>query len=171
MSTDELQENHTDTPVQPDTVPRRRLLGWLVGVINAGVIGAVVVPTLGFIAAPMGQKKPKGVWVPVIDAEELKDGEIRSVTYKLDVPDGYMVSPRNYSVYLSRKGRRVTAFDPTCPHLGCHVEFKDRKKRFVCPCHGGVFDDEGERVSGPPPKGLTKLAVKLEGGKVWIEKV
>lgn len=152
-------------------VPRRKLLGWLVGVINVGVLGAVIAPTLAFLAAPLKDKKPKGVWVPVMDESELKDGETRSVTYRLDVPDGYMISPRDYSVYVSRKGRRLAAFDPTCPHLGCHVEFKDRKKRFVCPCHGGMFDDEGERVSGPPPRGLTKVAVKTDGGKIWIYKV
>ena len=81
-----------------------------------------------------------------------------------------MEATRSYSIFLFRRGDRVIAYDPSCPHLGCHVEFKPRKKRFVCPCHGGVFDQEGERVSGPPPRGLSKVAARVENGKVLVRK-
>lgn len=156
---------------KPETgVPRRKLLGWIVGAVNVGVIAAAVGPAVAFILAPLRRPKEPGKWVPVVDDTELPAGETRSFTYALDVDDGYMVSNRRYSVFLARKGSRVVAYDPTCPHLGCHVEYKSRKKRFVCPCHGGVFDDEGQRVSGPPPKGLTKLAAKVENGKIWVYK-
>lgn len=152
-------------------VPRRKLLGWLVGVINLGVASAIVGPTLGFIGAPLKRRKEAAVWVPVLRADELRDGETKYVTYQLDVVDGYMTTKRNYSVFLSRKGSKVTAFDPSCPHLGCHVEYKARKRRYVCPCHGGVFDDEGNRISGPPPRGLRKIAARVEEGRIWVEKV
>jgi Rieske Fe-S protein len=141
-----------------------------VGVINAGVVGAIVAPTLGFIGSPLGERRKPATWIPVLDLEDLADGETRLVPYQLEVEDGYMEATRSYSIFLFRRGDRVIAYDPSCPHLGCHVEFKPRKKRFVCPCHGGVFDQEGERVSGPPPRGLSKVAARVENGKVLVRK-
>jgi Rieske Fe-S protein len=141
-----------------------------VGAINAGVAGAVLLPAAGFVAAPLLQDKAESRWVPIVDFSDLADGETRAVTYELEVPDGYTVSERKYTVFVSRRGDDVVAFDPTCPHLGCHVEFNDSKKRFICPCHGGVFDAEGEVVSGPPPRGLTRIATRLQEGKVAVHK-
>lgn len=152
-------------------VPRRKVLGWLVGIINVGVIGAIVAPTLGFMAAPLKRKKEPGVWIPVLDAGELQDGQTKSVSYTLDVIDGYMTAKRTFSTFVYRKGSKVIAYDPSCPHLGCHVEYKEKKKRYVCPCHGGVFDEEGNRLSGPPPRGLTKVVAKEEAGRIWVYKV
>ena len=152
------------------TIRRRRLMGWLVGIINAGVIGAVVAPTIGFAAGPLFQKKPKGQWLPILNDAELQEGETRAVVYQAEVEDGYILSKQRGSVYLHRKNGAVEAFDPTCPHLGCHVQFQPGRGEYVCPCHGGVFDQEGNHVSGPPPKGLTHIATRVEDGKILIFK-
>lgn len=170
METLESRNGARGNEVEAENISRRKLLGWLVGIINFSVAAAIIGPTLGFIGAPLKRKKEIGIWVPVLDERELKDGQTRAVSYQLDVKDGYMMTKRRYSVYLHRKGDKVVAYDPSCPHLGCHVEFKERKKRYVCPCHGGVFDEEGNRVSGPPPRGLTKIATKVENGRIWVYK-
>jgi len=168
-----MDSYRTQNGAKPESegVPRRRLLGWLVGIINVGVFTAIIAPTLGFIGGPLKRKREPGIWVPVLDEARLKDGETKAVTYAIEVEDGYMMSKRKYSIYLHRKGRKVVAYDPSCPHLGCHVEFKERKKRFICPCHGGIFDEEGNVLSGPPPRGLTRIATKVEGGRIWVYKV
>jgi Rieske Fe-S protein len=41
-----------------------------------------------------------------------------------------------------------------CAHLGCPVEWFQESGLFMCPCHGGVYYANGERASGPPPRGL-----------------
>ncbi len=41
-----------------------------------------------------------------------------------------------------------------CAHLGCPVSWFPRSGLFMCPCHGGVYYENGERASGPPPRGL-----------------
>lgn len=151
-------------------VPRRRLLGWLVGIINLGVFSAIFAPTIKFISAPMRRKAGSEAWIPVLADAEIGDGETRSVDYHVAVDDGYMVSPLKFSVFLHRSGGEIAAFDPSCPHLGCHVKFNEQKDRYVCPCHGGVFDSGGGRVSGPPPHGLTKLPTKVENGQIWIQR-
>jgi len=61
-----------------------------------------------------------------------------------------------------------------CVHLGCPVQpngpkFEDQKKTykgvtltpvqpagFGCPCHGGLYDSEGNRRAGPPVRSLDR---------------
>lgn len=161
---------HTDD--QPNAVLRRKVLGWLVGVINLTVIGGIITPVLGFISSPANRRGQRGKWIPVLDEDQLRPGETLSVTYQATIQDGYAAAQRNYSVYLYRRSDgSVVAFDPSCPHLGCRVEFRARKQRYVCPCHGGVFDVHGNLVSGPPPTGLANLPVRVDAGKIWIRRV
>lgn len=168
-----MRSNGLEYPEQqPGSPLRRRVLGWLVGLINLGVVAGFIAPVLGFISSPARRRREPGEWVPVLNAHELKHGETRAVMYSLMVKDGYMTAEHRYSVYLHhRSDGTILAFDPSCPHLGCRVEFKERKQRYVCPCHGGVFDTEGNLVSGPPPTGLTRLATRVDGGKIWIRRV
>jgi Rieske Fe-S protein len=167
MEPDEKNEEQSESL----NTSRRKLLGWMVGIINVAVGAAVVLPTIGFVAAPIADKKKAGTWIPVLKEEELGDGETKSVTYQIELQDAYMKTQREYSVFVHRQGAQVIGFDASCPHLGCHVEFKDSKNRYVCPCHGAVFDAEGIHLSGPAPRGLYPIRAKVEQGQIWIFRV
>jgi Rieske Fe-S protein len=39
----------------------------------------------------------------------------------------------------------------------------------MCPCHGGVYYEDGSRASGPPPRGLFEYDYKVENGHLWIK--
>jgi Rieske Fe-S protein len=39
----------------------------------------------------------------------------------------------------------------------------------MCPCHGGVYYENGERASGPPPRGLFHCVWRVKDGKLEIE--
>ena len=39
----------------------------------------------------------------------------------------------------------------------------------MCPCHGGVYYEDGSRASGPPERGLFEYAHKIEEGKLFIK--
>ncbi|GJV27603.1 cytochrome b6-f complex iron-sulfur subunit, chloroplastic [Tanacetum coccineum] len=53
-----------------------------------------------------------------------------------------------------------------CTHLGCIVPWNTMEKKFVCPCHGSQFDNEGKVVKGPAPLSLELARVETDDGKV-----
>ncbi|MHC4404222.1 MAG: QcrA and Rieske domain-containing protein [Planctomycetota bacterium] len=55
----------------------------------------------------------------------------------------------------------VKAFDATCTHTDCTVEYRPDKGDIVCHCHDGVYDLNGRNVSGPPPRPLEAYKVTL----------
>ncbi len=146
---------------------RRKFLGLAVGVINAIVGVAVVGPVIGFIGAPLF-RKIKGNWVSVMADGDIRVDETKEVAFRLTVKDGYQTVEHDYSVYVRRYADKVVAFDPACTHLGCRVKYQGDKERYFCPCHGGVFDADGNVVSGPPPRALHQYESKIEDGQIWI---
>ena len=58
------------------------------------------------------------------------------------------------------------------PHLGCAVLYRpdfvfgDRAGWFRNPCHGETYDMAGQRVFGPSPRGLDRLAVEVRDGGI-----
>ena len=66
---------------------------------------------------------------------------------------------RKVAVYKSGNGQ-VRAFDATCPHLGCIVEWNGLEGSFDCPCHGSRFDVRGQVLNGPAISGLTPVDPK-----------
>lgn len=148
---------------------RRKVLGALVGIINLGLIGSIVGPVVGFATAPL-QAEAKTKWIELMDADQIQPGEVKEVTFSLLVQDGYHEVERKYTVFLRRSEEGVMCLDPACTHLGCRVEYQSERHLFICPCHGGVFDLDGQVKSGPPPKQLIRHPVKEEGGKILISR-
>lgn len=72
-------------------------------------------------------------------------------------------------VVLRTRAGQLRAFDSKCSHAGCNVRFEGT--RFVCPCHGGVYDLDGKNVSGPPPKPLVELSVVESDGALFVSRL
>lgn len=76
---------------------------------------------------------------------------------------------RGRELMIVRTGEReVKAISTVCTHLGCSVYWQKDKKQFYCPCHQGIFDKDGNVLSGPPPKPLNSHKVELNGNNVFI---
>ena len=70
--------------------------------------------------------------------------------------------------FLSVNEKGLIAFSPVCTHLGCYVNWDNNRKEFLCPCHGGRYNSEGQVIAGPPPKSLTRLPYKIEASKIYL---
>jgi len=84
-------------------------------------------------------------------------------------PDGVrLVHLPEGPVMLEKTGTEVRAFSAICTHLGCIIQWHPEAKKFICPCHQGMYDINGAVLSGPPPRPLDKLQVKLREGQVFV---
>ena len=76
---------------------------------------------------------------------------------------------RGADLIIVRTGERdVKAMSTVCTHLGCTVYWEKDKKEFYCPCHQGRFDQDGNVISGPPPRPLDSYRVVIEDNNVFI---
>jgi menaquinol-cytochrome c reductase iron-sulfur subunit len=65
---------------------------------------------------------------------------------------------------VTQDSNNFTVFDPHCTHLRCPFYWNDKERKFICPCHNGVFDIDGKVISGPPPRPLDRWeSVVIEG--------
>jgi Rieske Fe-S protein len=65
--------------------------------------------------------------------------------------------------------RPLRAFSLRCSHLGCFAHWEGGLRKFVCPCHNAVFDENGKVVAGPPPVGLTRIEVVVRDQLVYMK--
>jgi hypothetical protein len=54
-------------------------------------------------------------------------------------------------------------------HLGCPVRFVAAAQRFICPCHGGVYDFRGMVAGGPPVRPLDRFYTRLNESTGLVE--
>jgi Rieske Fe-S protein len=83
--------------------------------------------------------------------------------------DGWRKIVSEKAVYVvKQKGGELIVLSSVCPHLGCSVAWQAEKSGFSCPCHGGFFAEDGQHLSGPPPRGLDLLESKVEDGTLKV---
>lgn len=59
----------------------------------------------------------------------------------------------------------------SCAHLGCPVRWlvREGEGEFLCPCHGGIYNINGEYVAGPPPRGMYSYTHEVrEDGNIYV---
>ncbi len=56
---------------------------------------------------------------------------------------------------------RLNVMSNHCTHLGCPVRWIEDLGEILCPCHGGIYDINGDYVGGPPPRGLYNYTFEI----------
>ncbi|MBA2377702.1 MAG: Rieske 2Fe-2S domain-containing protein [Rubrobacter sp.] len=75
---------------------------------------------------------------------------------------------------ISEVEESLNILSNSCAHLGCPVRWivnADGEGEFLCPCHGGIYDINGNWYGGPPPRGMyryTQFEVR-ENGRLYIK--
>lgn len=134
------------------------------------VIPAVLfgIPLIGSLFNPRSNNKKH--FVEIADLSTLPIGEPKRVMFSELVTDAFMVQPATSDVWvIKRSDTDITVFSSICPHLGCSYDWQPDKKEFVCPCHSSIFSVDGKVVSGPSPRGLDTLPLKIENGKLYLQ--
>lgn len=137
--------------------------------IVQGLMGATLAIVLGRTILGPSFAEHSESWLPAGSLSDLPDHEPVAVTLRVSRPDGPTEVVDRRVVYLVRVGpREVRALNSTCTHLGCRTRYNADSRRIECPCHGGVYDTDGQVVAGPPPEPLASMATRLDGNQVLV---
>ncbi len=150
----------------PEDVRRRSFLS-KIAVLASALAGAiVVVPSVAFL---LGLRKTPMVWRAVGQVTDFQIGQTVEVSYADASSLPWAGVTAKTAAWLRRNNENeFLAFSINCTHLGCPVRWLPDADLFMCPCHGGVFYNDGTVASGPPPKPLNTYPVRVNNGTVEI---
>ncbi len=129
------------------TLDRRRMLGAAGALLAAELTASACGKTAG---APL---RPGQAAVP---ASELAGG--RRV----------VVVVGGNPVEVFRDGEKLVARMLRCTHTGCVVKWNPDLREYLCPCHDGRFDENGNVIAGPPPLPLRSVPVLVSGDRILV---
>ena len=179
-------------PEPGERFPRSRFLeGATLGI--GALIGAIV--TLPSVAAAIvpGFLKQKAHKVDLGPISDFPENQWKIVTFIRDPSQGE-ISRR--TAFIRNNGPLngvpdFTVISNRCAHVGCPVQpggpvFQQQEKTvttkngkvlitpvlpaagFICPCHGGSYDQEGNRIAGPPVRGLDRYDFAVVNGRLVL---
>ena len=155
-----------------ESMTRRALFSG--GVIAFGGIATAVItlPAVGFALGPLFEEE-KQPWQDVgAPADFVDDNYVpRTITVVPGVGEAgksTVYIRAGNPIFSGEKKGEYVAISTRCAHLGCPVRWIDASERFVCPCHGGVYDFQGLVVGGPPVRPLDRFNTRVKGGQVQV---
>jgi Rieske Fe-S protein len=102
-----------------------------------------------------------------VEVTSVKVGKLQDI----EKESGQIVKFGNKPVILVRAANgELSAFNATCTHLDCTVQFRKDMGVIWCACHNGKYDLTGRNIAGPPPRPLDPLRVVVQGEEVFISK-
>ncbi|XP_043696588.1 cytochrome b6-f complex iron-sulfur subunit 2, chloroplastic [Telopea speciosissima] len=165
------------TSIPADRVPdmgKRELLNLL-------LLGAISLPTAGMLVpyatffAPPGSGGAGG---GTVAKDALGNDVIANEWVKIHGPgdrtltQGLKGDP-TYLLVENDKTLATYGINAVCTHLGCVVPWNAAEKKFICPCHGSQYNNQGKVVRGPAPLSLALAHADIDDGKVifvpWVE--
>ena len=156
--------------------------------LGAVIGGLVTLPVLGFTIGPAFLKQgvrhtdlgpiqgyPEGEYLVTTFVSSLEGDVSRRTAFIRN--NGFLGDQPSFTILSNH-----------CAHLGCPVEpngepqFKQTRmyrgvrkipvnpSGFGCPCHGGQYDNEGNRIAGPPVRALDRYSFQIINGNLFVGK-
>lgn len=152
-----------------ETVNRRRFMTGTAHTAGAVAAAAFVLPALGFALGPVFEPYDQP-WQVVGSVDDFTENNYlpRTITLDPDVGDAgkslAYLRKRNPRVDIEPADQynQIIAISTACMHLGCPVHYVTAAQRFICPCHGGVYDFVGKVASGPPVRPLDRFYTLIQ---------
>jgi|SRR5947209_16756701 len=157
-----------------ETVTRRALFTG--GAMAAGGVATAAfgLPALGFALGPIFKQQEGAHYQDV--------GPVADFNEQFYVPKVITLVPDigeagKTTIYVRQKDPArdkdklkypYIAISTRCAHLGCPVRYVQAAERFICPCHGGVYQFDGKVAGGPPVRPLDRFQTKVVRGRVLV---
>jgi quinol---cytochrome c reductase iron-sulfur subunit, bacillus type len=179
------------TPAPLPAYTRSRFLEASTLGVGAAIGAIVTLPVLGFMVLPSftDVEEDEADLGPI---ENFPDGEYVIATFLANPKIGEVT---RRTVFVRNNGTTdsgepsFTILYSRCVHLGCPVQpngpideeaKKDVKgvelrpvlaQSFGCPCHGGLYDAEGNRRAGPPVRSMDRYTYSIRNGNLVLEQL
>lgn len=156
----------------PRNINRRDFFMKVAMFVNAVVGFILAVPILRYLLSPVSRGKRPGYdsWISLGDLKQFPPGQTRLATYRNPVVNPWDGETADIPCWVRNVGGQAfQVFAINCAHLGCPVRWFPQSSLFLCPCHGGVYYQDGSRASGPPERGLFEYDYRIENGKLLIK--
>ena len=159
-------------------MPTRRAFTLAALAAGAAAAASVAGAALAFALGPLARRKIAGAGPLDVgaarDFDAVRTGASgpAEILVTRTVEDGYMtrkVKERLAVVRDPSAPSGLVALSTTCSHLGCGVAWNAARKAFLCPCHGGVYAEDGRVLAGPPPRALARLPIAVAGGRATVD--
>jgi Rieske Fe-S protein len=160
-----------------ETITRRRLMDVVANGTGAVAAAAFTLPVLGLALAPVFKVSPYVKWQPVGPPSDFPNDNY--------IPKVIVIVPGigeagNSLAYVRKRNPAIDkepadrfnqwiALSNRCMHLGCPVRWVPAAQRFICPCHGGVYNLRGMVAGGPPVRPLDRFYTRLNPATNLVE--
>jgi menaquinol-cytochrome c reductase iron-sulfur subunit len=152
-----------------ETVTRRRFMDVAANGVGGVAAAAFALPALGFALAPVFKVAPNVEWQAVGPPSDFTNDNysVKVITLVPGIGEAgksiAYVRARNPAIDKEPEDQynHFIALSSRCMHLGCPVRWVDAAQRFICPCHGGVYNLRGQVAGGPPVRPLDRFYTRL----------
>jgi menaquinol-cytochrome c reductase iron-sulfur subunit len=159
-----------------ETVTRRNFMAGVTHSAGGIAAAAFTLPVLGFALGPIFSREPFN-WQPIGTPTDFT--QTTYATKVLTIVQGIGEAGKSIAFVRQRdpqvdtepedKYNHWVALSSRCMHLGCPVRFVGAASRFICPCHGGVYDFRGMVAGGPPVRPLDRFYTRLNSTSGLVE--
>ena len=158
-----------------ETVTRRRFMTSGAMALGGVATAAFALPGLGFVLGPQFEDTTPDRWQDMGPEDEFTSEtyvpKVMSIVADASEAGKSTVYIRKFDPERDSKQNDdlpYVAISTRCAHLGCPVRYIQASTRFVCPCHGGVYDFQGKVEGGPPVRPLDRFYTRVRAGRVEV---
>ncbi len=159
-----------------ETVTRRRAMVLWANGVGGVAAAAFTLPALGFAIAPIFKRLPwqwEAIGTPADFSESTYQTKVITIEPGIGEAGNTIayVRARDPSIDTEPEDQynHWVALSSRCMHLGCPVRYVSAAERFICPCHGGVYDFRGMVAGGPPVRPLDRFYTRLNQSTGLVE--
>ena len=152
-----------------ETVTRRRFMDVVTNGAGAVAAMAFTLPALGFALGPLFSRVPFQ-WQTIGPTSDFTkttySTKVLTIVQGIGEAGNSIAYVRERDPAIDKEPadqyNQYVALSSRCNHLGCPVRFVSAAERFICPCHGGVYDFRGLVSSGPPVRPLDRFYTRVD---------
>jgi Rieske Fe-S protein len=135
---------------------RRKWLNAFLGTSAGAMVASILYPVVRYLVPP---ELPEAPTTRALAAREDELRPNQGRLFRFGSRPGLLVRLPDGS---------YRAYDGTCTHLNCTVQYRPDLRQIWCACHNGYYDVGGRNVSGPPPRPLDAWEVHVANGEVVV---